>query len=81
MAKHKNGDQVTFKMDIDLSDLIDLGGIDAMNDLADEQNPFKGFMLTDIGYNVIDHEPNTQSGPSFIGGLVKIEVTAVLEEM
>ena len=81
MAKHKSGDEVTFKIDVDLGDLIDLGGIDGMNDLADEHNPFKGFMLTDIGYNVIDHESNTLTGPSCIGGNIKIEVTAILEEL
>ena len=81
MIEYKNGDEVTFKVTIDLSDLIDMGGIDAMNDLANAKHDFKGFMLTDIGYNVIDHEPNKQSGTSFIGGNVVVEVTAILYEM
>jgi hypothetical protein len=85
MAKYKHGQEVKFKMEMDLGDVIDLGGIDGMNDFADEKwRAMPGtddFMLTDIGYNVVSSKPMKVSGPSHIGGDLTIEVTAVLEEM
>jgi hypothetical protein len=83
MAKYKDGQEVTFTFETDLGTLIDLGGIEGMNELADEKwgkMPGTGdFMLTDIGYNVVASKKE-ESGPSCIGGRMTIEVTAILEE-
>lgn len=84
MAKYKNGQEVTFKIQTDLGTVIDLGGIEGMNDLADEEwrkkDTDNNFMLTDIGYNVIASKKCEVNGPSVIGGDLTIEVTAILEE-
>lgn len=84
MAKYENGQEIYFTFHMSLGDLIDCGGIDNMNDIADnawkEQVGENNFILTDIGYNILS-STSGESGPSNIVGDVTIEVCAVLEEI
>jgi len=73
----KGYDEVDVVMEIDLGDIIDCGGIDGFNDIADEKitGYQAGAMLADIRYEVVGITPARDDGY----GAVKVRVRAQLE--
>jgi hypothetical protein len=72
---HLDDEQVAFVYGVDLNTLIDLDGIEGMNNHLDDTLGMTGATLTDIRY--FQHKANPQDD---LGDLVLIRAEGVLED-
>jgi len=62
-AQEHDGEQWAFLVGISLYDLVDIDGIDGLNEHCDNVT---GVVLTEIGYAVAHNEPDTIPDPNWV---------------